>query len=116
MCHAGMSVMNPMQAAHHTGRSAHVLQCLQVVMDEPCAVHYVGILGSRDLSFPTGAQVYNYTGLNGLAADFNGTINVTQAGIPFSSGCLLVLVPADPVLTLTSVTTAACLLKQRVIL
>ena len=55
-------------------------------MDEPCEVHFVGILKSRDLSDPTAAQVYNYTGLNGLAPDFNGTINVTQAGIPFSSG------------------------------
>lgn len=55
-------------------------------MDEPCAVHFVGILRSRDLSDPTAAQVYNYTGLNGLVPDFNGTINVTQAGIPFSSG------------------------------
>lgn len=55
-------------------------------MDEPCAVHFVGILKSRDLSDPTAAQVYNYTGLNGLVPDFNGTINVTQAGIPFSSG------------------------------
>ncbi len=55
-------------------------------MDEPCAVHYVGILQTRDTSIPTAAQVYNYTGLNGLSSDFNGTINVTQAGIPFSSG------------------------------
>ncbi|DBA74581.1 TPA: hypothetical protein ACH3X2_009453 [Trebouxia sp. C0005] len=59
---------------------------IEVVMDEPCAVHYVGILQTRDASFPTSAQVYNYTGLNGLSSDFNGTINVTQAGIPFSSG------------------------------
>lgn len=59
---------------------------LQVVMDEPCSVHFVGILKSRDVSDPTAAQVYNYTGVNGLAPDFNGTINVTQAGIPFSSG------------------------------
>ena len=92
----------------------HVLQCLQVVMDEPCTVHYVGILASRDLSFPTAAQVYRYTGLNGLAPDFNGTINVTQAGIPFSSGCLLLLLSADPVLMPASVTTTACLLKPRV--
>ena len=55
-------------------------------MDEPCAVHFVGISRLRDLALPTPAQVYNYTGLNGLAPDFNGTINVTQAGIPFSSG------------------------------
>lgn len=55
-------------------------------MDEPCAVHFVGILRSRDLSDPTAAQVYNYTGFDGLVPDFNGTINVTQAGIPFSSG------------------------------
>ena len=55
-------------------------------MDEPCAVHFVGILQSRDHSTPTVAQVYNYTGSNGLLPDFNGTINVTQAGIPFSSG------------------------------
>ncbi len=67
--------------------------CLaQVVMDEPCAVHYVGILQTRDASFPTSAQVYNYTGLGGLSSDFNGTINVTQAGIPFSSGWSLPLV------------------------
>ena len=74
------------------------LQCLQVVMDEPCAVHFVGILKSRDLSDPTAAQVYNYTGLNGLAPDFNGTINVTQAGIPFSSGicCFLLVACVKP--------------------
>ncbi|KAL0035306.1 hypothetical protein WJX77_000193 [Trebouxia sp. C0004] len=59
---------------------------VEVVMDEPCAVHYVGILQTRDTSIPTAAQVYNYTGLNGLSSDFNGTINVTQAGIPFASG------------------------------
>ena len=59
---------------------------MQVVMDEPCAVHFVGILQSRDASIPSSTQVYNYTGLNGIASDFNGTINVTQAGIPFSSG------------------------------
>ncbi|DBB14474.1 TPA: hypothetical protein ACH3X3_004761 [Trebouxia sp. C0006] len=59
---------------------------VEVVMDEPCAVHYVGILQTRDASFPTSAEVYNYTGLDGLSSDFNGTINVTQAGIPFSSG------------------------------
>ena len=81
-------------------------------MDEPCVVHYVGILDSRDLSFPTASQVYNYTGLNGLAPDFNGTINVTQAGIPFSSGCLLLFLPA--VLVLAFVTTTACLLKPRI--
>ena len=64
-------------------------------MDEPCAVHYVGILQTRDASFPTSAQVYNYTGLNGLSSDFNGTINVTQAGIPFSSGqCPPLVTPA----------------------
>lgn len=103
-----------MQAAHLTGRETYVLQCLQVVMDEPCAVRYVGILGSRDLSFPTAAQVYSYHGLNGLAPDFNGTINVTQAGIPFSSGRPLLLVPADPVLMLASVMTIACWLKARV--
>ena len=67
--------------------SVNFVNCLvQVVMDEPCAVHYVGILQARDASFPTSAQVYNYTGLGGLSSDFNGTINVTQAGIPFSSG------------------------------
>ena len=55
-------------------------------MDEPCTVHFVGILQSRDVSAPTSAQVYNYTGANALAPDFNGTINATQAGIPFSSG------------------------------
>ena len=59
---------------------------MQVVMDEPCAVHFVGILQSRDASIPSSTQVYNYTGLNGISSDFNGTINVTQAGIPFSSG------------------------------
>lgn len=59
---------------------------LQVVMDEPCSVHFVGILASRDVSYPSSSDVYSYTGLNGLPADFNGTINVTQAGIPFSSG------------------------------
>lgn len=111
MCHTGTSFMCPVQAAHHTGRLTHVLQCLQVVMDEPCAVHYVGILGSRDLSFPTAAQVYNYRGLNGLVPDFNGTINVTQAGIPFSSGRLLLLLPANPVLMLANMTPTACLLK-----
>lgn len=67
--------------------SLNLDSCLaQVVMDEPCAVHYVGILQTRDASFPTSAEVYNYTGLDGLSSDFNGTINVTQAGIPFSSG------------------------------
>ena len=67
----------------------------QVVMDEPCAVHYVGILKTRDISIPTSADVYSYTGLNGLSSDFNGTINVTEAGIPFSSGQLLSLCPAN---------------------
>lgn len=61
---------------------------MQVVMDEPCAVHYVGILKTRDVTIPTSTEVYNYTGLNGLSSDFNGTINVTEAGIPFSSGQL----------------------------
>ena len=73
-----------------------ISSCLgQVVMDEPCAVHYVGILQTQDASFPTSAQVYNYTGLDGLSSDFNGTINVTQAGIPFSSGqCPPLVTPA----------------------
>ena len=59
---------------------------LQVVMDEPCAVHFVGILQTKDHVSPTAAEVYNYTGSAGMLPDFNGTINVTQAGIPFSSG------------------------------
>ena len=58
----------------------------QVVMDEPCAVHFVGIPRSRDTGLPTSAEVYNFTGQAGLVPAFNGTINVTQAGIPFSSG------------------------------
>ena len=62
----------------------------QVVMDEPCAVHFVGILQSRDTSVPSPTDVYDLTGLNGLQSDFNGTINVTQAGIPFSSGQIAV--------------------------
>lgn len=55
-------------------------------MDEPCAVHFVGILQTKDHVSPTAAEVYNYTGSAGMLPDFNGTINVTQAGIPFSSG------------------------------
>lgn len=55
-------------------------------MDEPCAVHFVGILRSRDVPGPSVVEIYNFTGRGGLLPDFNGTINVTQAGIPFSSG------------------------------
>ena len=72
-------------------------------MDEPCAVHYVGILKTRDLSIPSSAQVYNYTGLDGLSSDFNGTINVTAAGIPFSSGLpSCVVSPSNPAWTATA--------------
>lgn len=49
-------------------------------------VHFVGILQSRDVADPSSAEVYDFTGANGLRPDFDGTINVTQAGIPFSSG------------------------------
>lgn len=59
---------------------------VQVVLDEPATVHYIGLLQSRDQGPPSSSAVYSWLGLNGLQPDFNGTINATQAGVPFSSG------------------------------
>ena len=59
---------------------------MQVVLDEPATVHYIGLLQSRDQGPPSSSAVYSWLGLNGLQPDFNGTINATQAGVPFSSG------------------------------
>ena len=59
---------------------------VQVVLDEPATVHYIGVLQSRDQGPPSSSAVYSWLGLNSLQPDFNGTINATQAGVPFSSG------------------------------
>ena len=67
-------------------RCVHKPGPVQVVLDEPATVHYIGVLQSRDQGPPSSSAVYSWLGLNGLPPDFNGTINATQAGVPFSSG------------------------------
>ena len=69
-----------------TCASFHQPGPVQVVLDEPATVHYIGVLQSRDHGPPSSSAVYSWLGLNGLQPDFNGTINATQAGVPFSSG------------------------------
>lgn len=57
----------------------------QVALDKIGIVHYVGYPRSANAGTLSAAKVYGFTG-PANANLFTGSINVTQLGVPFSSG------------------------------